>query len=130
MERVKMSDKVVLTVTSIICLIIVTTIFYAVNELQKDGKITEERANNIKEWLKYAVAVAEKELGGGTGQIKLRLVYNMAIESFENLDKLITFNTFSTWVDESLVWLNNQIGSNSSAAQYICGEKEEQKERK
>ena len=35
---------------------------------------TKEQIAKIKEWLLYAVTEAEKELGGGTGQLKLRLV--------------------------------------------------------
>ena len=33
---------------------------------------TKEQIAKIKEWLLYAVTEAEKELGGGTGQLKLR----------------------------------------------------------
>ena len=43
----------------------------------------------VKEWLRYAVTIAEQELGSGTGQIKLRQVYDMFIERFprEQLEK-------------------------------------------
>jgi hypothetical protein len=33
------------------------------------GLPTEKQLVKIKEWLKYAVALAEQELGGGTGQL-------------------------------------------------------------
>ena len=39
----------------------------------------------LKEWLLLAVVEAEKKLGRGTGQIKLRYVYDMFIEKFKFL---------------------------------------------
>ena len=45
---------------------------------------SDKQLNKVREWLLYAVTKAEKELGGGTGQIKLRYVYrtvHMACES-------------------------------------------------
>ena len=35
---------------------------------------SDKQLNKVREWLLYAVTKAEKELGGGTGQIKLRYV--------------------------------------------------------
>ena len=46
------------------------------------GLPTEQQLENLKEWLKWAVTQAEKELGSGTGQLKLRMVYDMAVEKF------------------------------------------------
>lgn len=34
------------------------------------GLPTEQQVKNIKEWLLLAVTTAEKELGGGTGQLR------------------------------------------------------------
>ena len=79
---------------------------------------TKEQIKNIKEWLKYAVLEAEKELKGGTGQAKLRLVYDMAIAKFSWLS-FISFDTFSKWVDEALVWLNEQLESNENIKDYV-----------
>lgn len=66
----------------------------------------------ILEWLKYAVAVAEKEMGSGTGQLKLRKVYDLFLNKFKWASKLITFEQFSLYVDEALKWLNKQLESN------------------
>ena len=46
-------------------------IIYSI-EFVKKPKSTQ--ISNIKEWQKYAVIQAEKELGPGTGQLKLRKV--------------------------------------------------------
>ena len=38
---------------------------------------TSEQRERVKEWLLWAVTEAEKELGSGTGQLKLRQVYDL-----------------------------------------------------
>lgn len=73
---------------------------------------TAKQIENVKEWLKYAVTQAEKELGSGTGQLKLRMVYDMAVEKFPHIAPYISFTKFSEWVDEALEWLNKQLESN------------------
>jgi flagellar basal body-associated protein FliL len=79
----------------------------------------EKRIANIKEWLKYAVVEAEKALGSGTGQLKLRMVYDMAIKQFPWVVNLVPFETFSSWVDESLGWMNKQLETNKAAQEYV-----------
>ena len=79
----------------------------------------EKKIANIKEWLKYAVVQAEKELGSGTGQLKLRMVYDMAVNKFPFLVKLVPFNIFSGWVDESLDWMRDQLAENKAAQNYV-----------
>ena len=39
-------------------------------------KSVQEQIDQVKEWLLYAVMAAEKELGSGTGALKLRFVYS------------------------------------------------------
>ena len=51
---------------------------YQFIKLEKDKQL-----EIVKEWLLLAVVEAEKKLGGGTGQIKLRYVYDMFIEKFK-----------------------------------------------
>lgn len=80
---------------------------------------TSKQIENLKEWLKFAVTEAEKELGSGTGQLKLRMVYNLAVERFPELIKVIDFSTFSAWVDESLIWLNNQLEQNKNFERIV-----------
>ena len=83
-------------------------------KLPKDKKIA-----NIKEWLKFAVVDAEKELGSGTGQLKLRMVYNMAVKQFPFIVQLIPFDTFSGWVDEALDWMRDQLAENKVTQSYV-----------
>ena len=85
------------------------------------GLPTDQQIRNFQEWLKWAVAGAEKQLGSGTGQLKLRLVYDMAVEKFPWITKLVTFEEFSMWVDEALLWLNKQLESNKAVINMIKG---------
>lgn len=83
--------------------------------------IWHERAN-AKEWLKWAVTEAEKALGSGTGQLKLRMVYDMFVEQFTWVSTFVSFDTFSEWVDEALVWLNKQLDENINVNKLVKGE--------
>ncbi len=55
---------------------------------------SDKQLNKVREWLLYAVTKAEKELGAGTGKLKLRYVYDMFVARFEWLAKVITFDMF------------------------------------
>lgn len=84
---------------------------------------TSEQIKKVKEWLLYAVAEAEKELGSGTGQIKLRYVYDMFISKFPFLTSAISFELFSKLVDEVLVKFEEMLKSNTALKQYVEGGK-------
>ena len=73
----------------------------------------------LKNWLLLAVVQAEKELGGGTGQLKLRYVYDMFIKQFSFLSKVITFTQFSSLVDEALIVMKQMIVDNKNVENYI-----------
>ena len=73
----------------------------------------------VKEWLKYAVTIAESELGSGTGQLKLRQVYDMFIERFPVFSKLVPFALFSQWVDYALEFLKSQLENNDKIKEFI-----------
>lgn len=83
---------------------------------------TDKQLERVKEWLKYAVIKAEKELGTGTGQAKLRLVYDWFITRFPIFSKVITFNYFSKLVDFALEWLNKQLEGNEALQNYVYGD--------
>ncbi len=82
----------------------------------------------IKKWLLFAVTKAEKELGSGTGQLKLRYVYDMFIERFWYLSSVITFEMVSELVDEALEEMRKMLETNKKVAEYVevdKGEKDE-----
>ena len=78
-----------------------------------------KRLNMVREWLLLAVVKAEKQLGGGTGQIKLRFVYDMFIDKFKILSMLISFNQFSSMVDEALDQMKEMLSTNQQLKEYI-----------
>jgi hypothetical protein len=86
---------------------------------------TSAQMTKVKEWLLYAVVEAEKELGSGTGQIKLRFVYDKFVTKFPQLAKVISFDTFSTFVDEALEKFKTMLESNEKLAEYVEETKEE-----
>lgn len=77
------------------------------------------KIQNLKEWLKYGVIEAEKALGSGTGQIKLRFVYDMAAERFPWMVNMVSFAIFTSWVDEALDWMKLQLAENKNAQDYV-----------
>ena len=86
---------------------------------------TETQIANVKEWLLYAVTEAETALGSNTGQLKLHMVYDMAIERFSWLS-IISFDKFSGWVDEALDEMRTMLSNNKSINGIVKGEKEVQ----
>lgn len=85
--------------------------------------LAANQKKKVIEWLKYAVSMAEKELGEKTGQLKLRRVYDWFIEKFPFLSSLITFEHFSKWVDIALDTLDDWISSKNQIAEYITEKK-------
>lgn len=65
-------------------------------------KIIRDEKVMVKEWFLSAVTIAEKRLGAGTGQKKLKMVYGMFIERFPVLSTFLSYETFSKWVDIAL----------------------------
>ena len=86
------------------------------------GEPTDEQIKSVKEWLLYAVTEAEKELGSGTGQLKLRQVYDKFLSRFTSLAMLISFERFSALVDEALIEMKRLISTNHAVKQYVEGD--------
>jgi hypothetical protein len=90
-----------------------------------------EQLEQVKQWLIYAVAKAEAELGSGTGQLKLRYVYDQFIKKFPAIAIFISFEDFSKMVDAALEELekmmkeNKEIGMLIKPDEYIEKEDEE-----
>ena len=80
---------------------------------------TEKKITMIKEWLLFAVVQAEKELGAGTGQIKLRYVWDLFIQTFPALAPVISFELFSKLVDEALDQMRHLLETNQDILYYV-----------
>lgn len=90
-EEIKMNLHEIIAVILLIFLSILMLV-----KIIRDEKVT------VKEWFLSAVTIAEKRLGAGTGQKKLKMVYGMFIERFPVLSTFLSYETFSKWVDIAL----------------------------
>lgn len=73
----------------------------------------------VIEWLKWAVSEAEKMLGGGTGQLKLRLVYDWFVQKFPIVAAFLPFRVFSAWVDVALETMRKWLEDNKQVLNYV-----------
>lgn len=80
---------------------------------------SDAQLKKVREWLLYAVTEAEKQLGSGTGKLKLRYVYDMFIGKFPAVAKVITFEQFSILVDDALKEMREMIATNKAVAQHV-----------
>lgn len=101
----------------VVAVAVVAAAIFAVYNFFKQP--TSKQIQKVKEWLLYAVAKAEKELGGGTGRLKLRYVYDMFVNRFPWLVKVIPFEMFSTLVDEALEQLREMLSNNVAVQKLI-----------
>ena len=95
-------------------LIVVGYVFYTFCKMPNSKQLAK-----LSEWLLWAVAQAEKELGSGTGQLKLRYVYDMFILRFSAIAKVISFEAFSELVDEALYIFRNMLKDNQAVINYV-----------
>lgn len=84
----------------------------------------QQQMKMISEWLLLAVVQAEKELGGGTGEIKLRYVYDKFIQKFDKMAMTISFEQFSSMVDVALDKMREMLSSNTQLVNYVNNGKE------
>lgn len=87
-----------------------------------------EQLEQVKQWLIYAVAKAEAELGSGTGQLKLRYVYDQFIKKFPTVAIFLSFEDFSKLVDEALEELEKMIKENHKIETLIMPDKIKEEE--
>lgn len=80
-----------------------------------------EQLAKVREWLLYAVTEAERELGGGTGKLKLRQVYDLFVTRFPWLAKIVSFELFSGLVDDALDEMREMLKSNTAVKALVEG---------
>lgn len=78
----------------------------------------KKQLKKVEEWLLYAVVEAERKLGSGTGELKLRYVYNMFVERFP-IAKIVSFGTFRHMVDVALKQMENMLSNNENVVKYV-----------
>ncbi|MEK4715322.1 hypothetical protein [Sporosarcina sp. FSL K6-5500] len=80
---------------------------------------SETQLRKVKAWLLWAVTQAEIELGYGTGQLKLRFVYDLFISKFTWMSRLISFDLFSELVDDALDEMRDMLKNNTAAFHLV-----------
>ena len=101
----------------ILIVVVLCAIAYCIYEFYNLGK--EKQIEMVKEWLLLAVLEAERALGSGTGQVKLRFVYDLFIDKFKYLSLVISFEQFSMLVDDALDVMRDMISNNKQVEQYV-----------
>ena len=86
------------------------------------GLPSDAQLDKAREWLLWAVTEAEKELGGGTGKLKLRQVYDLFVTRFPWLAKVVSFELFSDMVDDALDEMREMLKNNRAVQQLVTGE--------
>lgn len=89
------------------------------------GMPTEKQKEKVKEWLIWACIEAERALQSGTGQLKLREVWNMfcAVPAFTWVARIVSFEQFSEWVSDALLTMKEMLINNATLASYVYGDK-------
>lgn len=75
-----------------------------------------EQMRQVQEWLLYAVAKAEENLGSGTGELKLRYVYDMFVTKFPAIAIFVNFDDFCIMVEEALTKFKELLANNASVS--------------
>ena len=88
---------------------------------------TDKQTEKIKQWLVWACIEAERALQSGTGQLKLRQVYDMfcSVPAFTWVAKIVSFDLFSDWVKDALITAKEMLVNNNALAKYVYGENAE-----
>lgn len=92
---------------------------FAVYHFAKQPKA--DQLKKVHEWLLWAVVEAEKALGSGTGQLKLRRVYDLFVVRFPWLAKIVPFEMFGKMVDDALDEMRELLDNDEAVAAYING---------
>lgn len=112
-------DNWYLILAAICAIVVAVTIVY-----KFFGLPTATQLAKVKEWLLWAVTKAEKDLGGGTGALKLRQVYDLFVTRFPRLAKVVSFSLFSTMVDEALEKMREMLKTNQAVKNLVENKEE------
>lgn len=105
-------DNIQIGIIVAVIIVAIVTIVLIIKQPQK-----------VKQWLLWAVIQAEAELGGGTGQVKLRAVYDLFVERYKIISFLVSFDTFSKWVDAALEEMRTMLEENVNVKAIIESKK-------
>lgn len=99
---------------------IVSTISIKVYEFFKQPNA--EQLNKVQQWLVFAVAKAEEVLGSGTGQMKLKYVYDMFVTKFPAIALFISYDKFKEMTEDALTEFKELIANNKNIKKIYAWE--------
>lgn len=80
---------------------------------------SKKQLEQIKQWLIFVTLEAEKQFQSGTGQIKLRFVYDAFLTKFKWISFFMSFETFSLLVDEALKEMKDMLSKNKAVENLV-----------
>lgn len=83
-----------------------------------------QQLESIKQWAIYACAMAEASLGSGTGQLKMRATYDMFLNKFPALAKLVSFEKYQQIAEMALMEFKKMLKENPNVQELILKEGE------
>lgn len=78
-----------------------------------------EKLKKVKQMLLLWVTLAEKEYGSGTGEIKLRWVFDKFTAKYKFISFFISFERFSKWVDDALDKMRELLEKNENVNKLV-----------
>lgn len=82
----------------------------------------KQKIASIKQWAIYACALAEKELGSGTGALKMRYTYDLFVSKFPFLAKMISFERYKEIAQSALLEFKKMLETNPNVQELIFSE--------
>ena len=104
---------------AVIAIVVLGGIIYAAKKWK--NMTAKERKNKILAWLLQAMLIAEQQFGNGTGRLKLSTVYAGFVQTFPYFADVITFETFSQYVDEVKPEMDHLLETNDAIAEIVVG---------
>lgn len=99
---------------AVVLVVLLVGLLWGFVKLPKERKVAQ-----VKHWLLSAVLEAERALGAGTGPQKLKRVYDLFVERFPRLARMVSFETFAKWVDEALETMRDLVEQIAAEAEEV-----------
>lgn len=80
-------------------------------------KPSKEQLRKVQEWLVWAVAKAEEVLGSGTGQLKMKYVYDLFVSKYPAIAIFVDYEDFKAMAEKALEEFEELIKDNPAIAQ-------------
>lgn len=77
------------------------------------------KSERFRKWLLYTVTEAEREMGDGTGELKLLKAYEEFVKRFPVLSLIVPFKSFKNMVDEALAQMRQMLQGNEEIKGYV-----------